>query len=208
VLEGELRSAVVRGSGSNQDAWQLVLRADPGVTPYRVRLHGAEHGRVLAGTLVVAEWSVTVFPWTIDPREDLEGWRGEAKGAGAMRATVGALDFPYGWGGPRDQEMSDEIRQQGPASDHFGMIARTNLRLPAGRWVLRTLSDDGVRVRVNGRSVVENWSWHGPTRDEGEYQQSESGEVAIEVEHFEIDGFATLVFEIAPVDRSTVTGRF
>jgi hypothetical protein len=49
---------------------------------------------------------------------------------------------------------------------------------------------------VNGRPVVENWTWHGPTANEGVHEQHESGEVDIVVEHFEIDGFATLRVDV------------
>jgi hypothetical protein len=79
------------------------------------------------------------------------------------------------------------------------MIATAKLRLPAGRWEVRTLSDDGVRVTVDGRVIIENWTWHGPTRDRGEHLQSAAGEVEVKVEHFEIDGYAALVFELDQV---------
>ena len=78
------------------------------------------------------------------------------------------------------------------------MIARTTLPLPAGSWRFSTLSDDGVRVTVNGHPVIENWAWHGPTHDAGVYEQAAAGEVAIEVEHFEIDGYATLSLQVEP----------
>ena len=39
-----------------------------------------------------------------------------------------------------------------------GVIARTDLQLPKGRWRFRTLSDDGVRVLVDGKPVIERLS--------------------------------------------------
>ena len=78
------------------------------------------------------------------------------------------------------------------------MIARTRLALPQGTWRLATTSDDGVRVRIGDRVVLENWTWHGPTRDVAEYVQAADGEVDIVVEHFEIDGFAVLRFDLEP----------
>ncbi|MCB1127589.1 MAG: hypothetical protein KDM81_13935, partial [Verrucomicrobiae bacterium] len=83
-----------------------------------------------------------------------------------------------------------------PGADHFGMVARTRLMLPTGRWRLKTLSDDGVRVSVDGRPVLENWTWHGPTPNEAVFEQPAPGEVDLLVEHFEIDGYAVLRFEI------------
>ena len=50
---------------------------------------------------------------------------------------------------------------------------------------------------MDGRPVIENWTWHGPTTDEGVFTQPRAGEVDLVVEHFEIDGFATLRVDIA-----------
>ncbi len=179
-----------------RDAWRVTLQGPPGVASYRIELSAPGLKKELTGTLIRAEWNVVFFPWTIDPRKDLEGWRRLASSPAAVRLTTHSLDFPYGGGGPRDLNLSDRLRREGPGADHFGMIARTRLRLPAGAWKFRVLSDDGVRVRVNGKPVVENWTWHGPTSDEGRYAQATDSEVEILVEHFEIDGYAVLQFEL------------
>ena len=50
----------------------------------------------------------------------------------------------------------------------FGMVAHTRLPLAKGAWEFSTLSDDGVRVTVDGKPVIENWAWHGPTRNTGQ----------------------------------------
>jgi len=196
VLDGEVDAQWVRPEPAGWGARQLVLRAPDGVETYRVAIETPGWSHEWSGSIVATTWSVRVFPWTVDPREDLAGWRAEARGEAALSASVPALNFPYGWGGPRDQKLSDAITQGGPGSDRFGMIAKTRLQLPAGRWELKTLSDDGVRVTVDGRVVIENWTWHGPTQDRGEHVQAEAGDVEIEVEHFEIDGYAVLTFEL------------
>jgi hypothetical protein len=77
------------------------------------------------------------------------------------------------------------------------MVARTRLPLAAGVWKISTESDDGVRVSVDRKPVVDNWTWHGPTRDSGTFTIDQERTVQIEVEHFEIDGFATLEFTIS-----------
>lgn len=79
------------------------------------------------------------------------------------------------------------------------MIARTILKLPNSRCRFKTLSDDGVRVTVDGKPVVENWAWHGPTPNEGIFDQMADREVQIVVEHFEIDGYSTLKLDIEAV---------
>ena len=178
----------------------VAISAGAGVTPWKAQITGAGLQRELAGVIVATRWELVVFPWTndTDPRTNLTAWRALAGGPAALRTEAEALDFPYGWGGPRDRQLSAAITADGPGGDHFGMIARTRLRLPAGEWQFRTLSDDGIRVRVAGQTVIENWTWHGPTADTGRFQLAAPAEVEIEVEHFEIDGYAVLRLDIEP----------
>lgn len=204
-LQVELRASGARlerepGPGGRSEL--LRLRAEPGVRPFELRLQGANFQQVLHGTLVGASWEAVFFSWpaTADPREDLAGWRALATGPTAVQTRLDVLDLNYGWRGPKDLGLDAALNQRGPGGDHFGMIARTRLTLPAGRWRLVSWSDDGVRVTVNGQPVIENWTWHGPTRDEGYFEQPAAGEVEITVEHFEIDGYAVLRLEIEPAD--------
>jgi len=63
-----------------------------------------------------------------------------------------------------------------------------------------------VRVIVDGQEIIENWTWHGPTRNTGTLELHEDRPVQITVEHFEIDGYAVLELEILrndPVDSSS-----
>jgi mannan endo-1,4-beta-mannosidase len=76
------------------------------------------------------------------------------------------------------------------------MIAATRIPLPKGKWILRASSDDGIRVRVDGEVVIENWTWHGPERNEATFESPGDRNLLIEVEHFEIDGHAELDVQI------------
>ena len=167
-----------------------------GVHRYALELRSPSETRRVEGTLLAARWDLCVFPWTKDPREDLEGWRAEAKGPKARRMELAQLRLPYASGGPSD--LYKEL--DGLPRERFGTIAKTKLELPAGSWSVKTLSDDGVRVVVDGQSVIENWTWHGPTRDEGRFVVDKRKSVEILVEHFEIDGYAVLEFEIEAVE--------
>lgn len=169
------------------------------MTAYDVRLRAPGLDRRLTGTLIDTQWDVVFFPWTVDPRKDVAAWRRLAQGPQAVSTTVGSLDFAYGGGGPRNLKLAGIPVERLPGADHFGMIARTRLQLPAGRWRFVTQSDDGVRVTVKGTQVLENWTWHGPTRDEGIFQQAAPGRSDIVVEHFEIDGYSVLRLEFEPV---------
>ena len=171
----------------------------PGVHPYTVRLKAANWKQEIRGTLISGIWEVTFFRWdkTTDPREDLDTWRRLAQGRNAVSGHAKQLSFKYGWSGPSDQNISEPITAAKLGGDYFGMVASTRLPLSAGTWEFTTLSDDGIRVTVDGRQIIENWAWHGPTRDTGTLELSEDKTVEIVAEHFEIDGYAVLELGIA-----------
>jgi len=171
----------------------------------------------IKGTLMSAMWDATFFKWPADLRffpppntpperqpsagqlrEGLSQWRELANEPGAIQAQLKQLTLKYGGGGPSDLKISDRVTAARLGGNHFGMIATTKLPLPAGKWTFTTTSDDGVRVTVDGEPVIENWTWHGPTRDTGTFELPEEKTVEIVVEHFEIDGYAVLELEIAP----------
>jgi len=104
----------------------------------------------------------------------------------------------YGMRGPSELGISEKLTAARLGQDHFGMIARARLPLAKGTWELGTLSDDGVRVSVDGKPVIENWTWHGPTRDLGTLEVAADKTVEIVVEHFQIDGYAVLEFSLSP----------
>jgi hypothetical protein len=84
--------------------------------------------------------------------------------------------------------------------DYFGIIANTSILLPPGTWRLVTRSDDGIRVFVNDKPVIDNWTWHAPVEDRAEFHvPSGSGPVTLKVEYFEIMGGATLDVRLEPV---------
>ncbi len=188
------------GPGTQKIIRVVPAEAGSGAFPYRfmVRTRGQE--LPLDGIIVTAAWQLSAFSWdeATDPRKGLAAWRGLAKRDDTFSVMASAINFDYGHGGPRDQRWAGPLKDLAPGPDHFGMIARARMTLGKGRWRFTTLSDDGVRVLVNGKSIIENWTWHAPTRDTGVLELPESREVEIVVEHFEIDGYAVLKLDIAP----------
>ncbi len=187
------------------DGWRITAYATtPGAYAYRLRvLSGGKPLGEVAGALLVAKWDVTFFAWPVDvdPREKLDGYQQLAEGPGAVRAQVDQLQFKYGMGGPSDLGISEQVTQARLGAEHFGMVARTRIPLTKGTWELTTLSDDGVRVSVDGKRVIDNWTWHVPNRDTGRLTIEADKTIEIVVEHFEIDGFAVLEFSLTPVDQ-------
>ena len=103
---------------------------------------------------------MTFFRWPteIDPRTHLEAYRKLAASSTAASGEVDELWFHYGMRGPSQLGISDKITAAKLGHDHFGMIATTRLPLTKGRWQFHTLSDDGVRVSVDNKTIIENWS--------------------------------------------------
>jgi hypothetical protein len=151
-----------------------------------------------SGVLVSTRWHVQVFAYTHDPREHEAEWRKESKGALAFE--VSELDLPYGMGGPSQLARAGQaVADARLPADHFGTIATARLALPAGTWEFRLTSDDGARLSLDGTPLIQNWTWHVPTTDKARFHVPQARQVELAVEHFELDGLATLRLETAPV---------
>jgi parallel beta-helix repeat protein len=158
------------------------------------------------GVLLNAMWECAAFSWSTDPRTDVDRWHAERQLIPQAAVTVGAVDFRFGNGGPRDLPAFKDQGRKAPGPDRFGVVCVSTMELPAGRWKFTTLSDDGVRVTatwataagVQTRSLIDHWTHHGPTTDTGVLDLDHAHDVTIRVEYFELDGFATLKLDIAP----------
>ncbi len=134
-----------------------------------------------SGTLFVAAWDLRFFALAGDPREDAAGFATLLASEPAARRTVTALDFAWRTAAP----------DPAVGADRFATLATTDVALPAGRYRLATVSDDGLRVWVDGRLVVDDWTQHGPTPHDAVLDLA-AGTHALRVEHFELDGWAAL----------------
>jgi parallel beta-helix repeat protein len=215
VVGSDVVAIVAPGSEVLNEAKITLGTPQPGVHPYvlKVTAAGAPLAE-LSGTLLSAKWQTTFFKWptNADPRQNLEAYHKLALGPTAVSELLDELSFKYGMRGPSDLGISEKITAARLGRDHFGMIARTKILLPQGQWEFATQSDDGVRVAVDGKPVIDNWTWHGPTRDASTVTIEKERTVEIVVEHFQIDGYAVLEFTLAPktaaasVDRQPIEG--
>lgn len=107
--------------------------------------------------------------------------------SGAPALTrVEALDFAFGAAGP------------GGGLPATGFSARWTGTILAGRTGatrFRTTSDDGVRVWIGGKLVVDNWAAHAPTQDEGSVDLVAGQKHPITVEYYNGSGTGTLRLE-------------
>jgi len=135
-------------------------------------------------------WQVKAWAWpdSLDPRRE-GNWQ---------RLTSAPLLFDRTW--PRLDIMwyRPTIRELPQA--RFAFEATGTVTLGAGDYSLRTISDDGIRVWVDGRLVIDNWDLHGSEID---YAPLTGGKHEIRVQYFQIEGWAELRLDILPgVQRS------
>ena len=79
--------------------------------------------------------------------------------------------------------------------DHFAARWSGVLRAPAaGTYTFITTSDDGVRLAIDGRVIINNWTTHGATEDRGTIEL-EQGTHSILLEYFEAGGHAQIKLE-------------
>jgi len=92
------------------------------------------------------------------------------------------VDFHWGHGSP-DSSVSNT-----------NFSARWTGQVQAestGRYTFSTNSDDGVRLWVNGNQLVDHWSDHGATQDQGTIDLVSGQKYSIKVEYYQHAGNAT-----------------
>ena len=89
--------------------------------------------------------------------------------------------------------LSGRALASGLPNDHVAMIGEGVVDLPKGSFVLRTISDDGVRVWMDGKLVIDRFDVHESIVDEAPIA---AGRHALRVEYFERVGWAELRVEI------------
>ena len=136
-------------------------------------------------------WQVKAWAWpdSLDPRRD-GNWQRLASGALLFERTWPRLDIM--WYRPTIRELPQA---------RFAFEATGRVNLPAGDHTLRTISDDGIRVWVDGKLVIDNWDLHGSEID---YAPLTGGTHELRVQYFQIEGWAELRLDILRgVQRST-----
>ncbi len=76
---------------------------------------------------------------------------------------------------------------------NFRIAATTDVNLGPGRYVVRTISDDAVRLWVDDRLVIDNWK---PHESEVNLADISSGNHKLRVEYYQLGGWVELRVEI------------
>ena len=117
-------------------------------------------------------WNVSFFALadSVEPRKPL--------------AVVSARRLDYMWYRPT---------VAGIPQANFRIAATSDVMLGSGRYVLRTISDDAVRVWIDDKLVIDNWKPH-----ESEINTAElaPGNHKLRVEYYQLGGWVELRVEI------------
>lgn len=146
------------------------------------------------------QWEVLCFSYETDPREDVKAWRKEATTHQNAKATLSSLDLTFAMRGPSNAGIKTEGDAEQLPDNHFGTFADSSITLPAGKWRLKTTSDDGIRVWLDNKVVIDDWTWHGPKPHNYEFTLTQPKKIKLHIEHFELDGYAILSLEIERVE--------
>jgi hypothetical protein len=89
--------------------------------------------------------------------------------------------------------MSGRAIVDGVPQDRVAIAAQGRVDLPRGEYLIRTISDDGIRVWVDEERVIDHWTPHESAVDTAPLT---GGTHRMKVEYFELGGFAELRLEI------------
>lgn len=171
------------------------------VLPYSLSVRwGADRSQTLRRNGVIApiQWRVSCFALSGTALPDASSFERDAVAATDQHIVAGGLDFSLGNGAPTS------IPQLGFATgipaDRFGLRATARVLFPPGCWVLKTVSDDGIRVTADGQTILEDWTHHAATAHEATISTAEAKEISLTIDWFDLDGAATLRvwFEACP----------
>jgi len=199
-----LQRAVVRGSanfrttGGIEENYAEVFSEDEGcIANYELAVAWGDaphERRIVKETFFGANWSVQVFPIEGDPIADREAFERGLRGPASQTTVSDTLRLPFGTGGP------SQLRLVGPGfpTDRFGLRATTTLTVFPGCWNFTCVSDDAVRITVDGKPLIEDWTRHGAQAREARISVDAPTVMRMQVDFVEIDGSATLELRVAP----------
>ena len=129
-------------------------------------------------------WSVRFFqyPEATDPAAP--GFSKLLSGAPVKTVTADRIDY-----------LSGGELEPGVPRDRFAFVAEGTANLPKGDYTLQVISDDGVRVWVDGKLALDAWAPHESRVD---FVQLSGGRRRLKVEYYEATGWAEIRLDIQP----------
>jgi hypothetical protein len=110
----------------------------------------------------------------------------------AVTRTDGTVNFNWGSGAPA----------AGIGADHFSARWTGQVEpLFTQTYTFFTVSDDGVRLWVNGQLLINNWTDHGATENSGTIALTAGQKVDLRLEFYENGGAATVTLSWSSASR-------
>jgi parallel beta-helix repeat protein len=181
---------VVTPLAASERDWQVTLsyRGAAVASPTGVRTRaGAPYEFSYGRFEPVAGWDVRAFVWSdsTDPRAHAGAFAALIRGEGnppVLASRFARLDLL--WYRPQ---------LAGLPSQKWAAVATTTVTLGPGEYTLRAISDDGVRVWVDGRLAIDDWAPHESRVDSAELG---SGQHSLRVEYYQLDGWSELRVDV------------
>ncbi|MFN8139831.1 MAG: right-handed parallel beta-helix repeat-containing protein [Fimbriimonadales bacterium] len=133
-------------------------------------------------------WTVNWYQWqkdVSDPRTNAAAFEQILTGKPIKTENTDRLS--YDWGGAIGPNMP---------SDYFATHSVGTFEVPPGTYLLDFVADDGIRVWLDGKLILDEWHWQPPTPYSREVKLG--GKHKLEIKHFEIDGYSALKASIKP----------
>jgi hypothetical protein len=129
-------------------------------------------------------WTAHFFTWSdsTDPRTQTTAFGKLLNGTPIVAQQMARLDYMW---------YSPTIK--GVPQTRFAVVATGRVSLAPGMYTLRTISDDGVRVWIDGRLAIDDWAPHESAVDVAALR---GGAHALRVEYYQVDGWTELRLDI------------
>jgi WD40 repeat protein len=140
-----------------------------------------------------ADWQIDFHPWSpLAGQTDgpPASWDDVVSSPPIREQRAPSINFSWGRDSPGG----------GVPPDYFALVANATVELADGKYTLMTLSDDGVRVFLDGQLKIENWTGHPAILNKAE-SEIQAGKHDIRIEFFEAGSDATLQFGIFPTPK-------
>ena len=130
------------------------------------------------------DWNARFFVWTdsTDPRTKPDAFQALLGGSATLTRHEPRLD--YEWYRPTISGLPLE---------HWALEAQGTVTLGPGDFTIRTISDDAVRVWVDGKLAIDDWTPHESVVDHAPLTE---GPHTLKVQYFQLDGWTELRLDI------------
>lgn len=137
------------------------------------------------------DWNVKFYKWS--ESEDPSNVHSNPKDFEAVKQTT-----------PIKELTTDRVDFAGYAlvrglpNDHYATVADGSFSVPEGDYVVELTTDDGAKLTLDGTPLITDaWKYQGPTQYTKNVHLT-AGKHTMHLEHFQIDGYATLKVNIRP----------